>query len=85
MKKHPDEEIVKEHRGLMNALANALDEMFNSDGPKKICFALLLTEFGASEGGRVNYISNGSRDDMRIMLKELLARWEGQPEQKGTA
>lgn len=78
--------VSDKYRGDMNAIAQALDELFNDDaGPKKVCFMLLVTEFGKTEGGRVNYIANGARDDCHAMLKELLARWEGQPEQAGTA
>ena len=40
-------------------------------------FVVLVAEFGRIEGGRVNYISNGERDDMVAMLREYLARLEG--------
>jgi hypothetical protein len=44
----------------------------------------MVFNFGESSG-RLNYISNAERDDVMTMLKEQLARWEGQPEMKGTA
>jgi hypothetical protein len=37
----------------------------------------LTAEFGKIEGGRVNYISNGNREDMLAMMREYLARAEG--------
>ena len=39
--------------------------------------ALLVSPFDAPIGGRVNYIGNGRRDDIRVMMKEVIARWEG--------
>ena len=83
---HPDEQISAKYRKSMNDLAHALDEMFNgtAKGPdRKVMFTLLVGEFHTD--GRVNYISNGQRSDIVLMLKELIARFEGQPETKGTA
>lgn len=65
----------------MNALAAGIDKIFN--GPKlpgvkpKVGFVLLVAEFGKIDDGRVNYISNGNREDMLAMLREYLARAEG--------
>lgn len=67
----------------MNLLAEGIDETFN--GPKltgiprrpKIGFALFVFEFGRLEHGRVNYISNGDRQDMIAAMKEWIARAEG--------
>jgi len=73
--------IQPEHHRTMNTLAHMVDEGLN--GPKqigikpKIGFVLLVAEFGKMDGGRVNYISNGERDDMVTMIKEYLARFEG--------
>lgn len=76
----------------MNVVAESLDLAFNGPPPpapqtweKRWGFVLLTAEFGAIEGGRVNYISNGERDDMVVMLREILARFEGQPYQEGGA
>ena len=52
---------------------------------KRWAFVLLTAEFGVIRDGRVNYISNGEREDMVAMLRELLARFEGQPHQEGRA
>ena len=82
--------IQEEQRALMNALAEGLDDIFNPALPglprqKKIAFVLLTAYFGQVDDGRVNYISNGEREDMIAMLKELLARFEGQPMTGGNA
>lgn len=76
----------------MNHLAEALDELLNGVAPpppqtwnKRWGFVLLTAEFGAIQDGRVNYISNGEREDMVALLRELLARFEGQPFQEGRA
>lgn len=65
----------------MRKLATVVDTMLN--GPRGMGldrrwgFVVLVAEFGRIEGGRVNYISNGERDDMVAMLREYLARLEG--------
>ena len=48
-----------------------------------IGFALLQFEFGGGDKARVNWISNAERGDMIVALKELVARFEGQPEVSG--
>jgi hypothetical protein len=35
--------------------------------------------------GRCNYVSNANRDDVVMMLKEQIRRFEGQPESTGHA
>ena len=80
-----DDEIESKYVREMNSLAAALDDVFNGPvRPKKTAFVLLITEFGNMKG-RVNYISNGERSDIVTMLKEITARFEGQPEQEETA
>lgn len=73
--------IQQAYRRRMNDLAQMLDEQFNgSTGPQRgerIVFTLFLAEAGKMEGGRVNYISNGNRDEMISMVKEWLNRAEG--------
>jgi hypothetical protein len=79
------EPISPAYKQEMNLLAHTLDRHFNKpDNPKKVAFVLLLTEFDNMQG-RVNYISNGKHADIVVMLKEVLARFEGQPAQRGTA
>lgn len=83
-----DGPIEDEHRALMNAMAQALDEMFNGPAKgqaRKTGFVLLVFPFGSGDG-RCNYISNGAdRKDIVTMMKEQIKRFEGQPEVKGSA
>lgn len=75
-----DPEYVAE----MTRISHAIDAVFNGDpseGPreKKIGFILMVFEFGPSTPDhRCNYMSNASREDVIIMLKEQLAYFEGQ-------
>lgn len=82
--------IEKDMHDFMNGLAKALDDILNPGWDKgvnrKIGFALLTYHFGENiEGtGRINYIGNGSRPEVLVGLKELVARWEGRhPEEAG--
>ena len=83
-----DAPIEDAYRQQMNAVAAALDEVFNGDARapnKKVGFVLLVFEYGSTDG-RANFISNGAdRKDIVVLFKEMIARFEGQPEMKGTA
>lgn len=72
----------------MNAVAQALDEIFNGQvgGPgRNTGFVLLVFPFD-SHDGRCNYISNGAdRVDIMTLFREQIARFEGSPDQKGHA
>jgi len=64
-------------RDFMQALAETVDFALNGDRPeRRFGFALLVFPFG-SEERRANYVSNASRDDMIVAIKEWLARAEG--------
>jgi hypothetical protein len=76
---------------VMGALAQGVDEILN--GPRsKITgdryvqngFILMVFPFEGHEG-RCNYVSNARREDIVILLKEQLARFEGQPDIRGHA
>ena len=70
----------------MKSLATLIDRVFNGalrGKDRKVGFVVLLFEFG--DTGRANYISNANRADVVALLKEQLARFEGQPEIKGSA
>jgi hypothetical protein len=85
---HPDEEIVAEYKAMMNDLAKKLDYMFNKglEGDKRETgFVLLMFPFGDAAGKRINYISNGDRANVVTALKEIVARFEGQPDLVGRA
>jgi hypothetical protein len=72
----------------MNAVAAALDEIFNLGArgkDREVGFVLLVFPFGEKEG-RCNYISNGAdRRDIVTLMKEQIKRFEGQPEMEGHA
>ena len=82
-----DAPIEAEYIAQMNAIAAALDETFNGDlkAPHKpVGFVLLVFPFG--DKGRANFISNGAdRKDIVVLFKEIIARFEGQPEMRGRA
>lgn len=87
MRKHQlgDAPIEAQHYEVMNAIASVLDETFNPSGKKEIGFVLLVFPYGDTEG-RCNFISNGAnRTDIVTLFKEMIARFEGQPEMKGNA
>jgi hypothetical protein len=83
-----DAPIEPQYRATMNAIARALDETFNGDAKgndRQTGFVLFVFPFGDHEG-RANYISNGAdRRDIIALMKEQIARFEGQPEVKGRA
>ena len=81
-----DGPIEEKHRALMNDIARALDGIFNpgkKGDARAVGFVLLVFPFG-EKGGRCNYISNGAdRRDIIVLMKEQIARFEGQPEMSG--
>jgi hypothetical protein len=81
-----DAPIEDQFYAQMNAIAEALDETFNGTDKapnKKVGFVLLTFHFGEKEG-RCNFISNGAdRADIAALFKEMIARFDGQPEMKG--
>ena len=83
-----DAPIEQAYREQMNQIARILDAAFNGGAKgnaRQTGFVLLVFPFGEKEG-RCNYISNGAdRRDIVTLLKEQIARFEGQPEMKGTA
>lgn len=83
-----DQPIEPEYVEKMNALAGAIDQLFNGEkrgNDREVGFILLVFPFGEKEG-RANFISNGAdRRDVVTFFKEMIARFEGQPEMKGTA
>lgn len=86
-----DAPIEPAHNAKMHAVAAVLDEFFNGAAKgddRKIGFVLMVYPFNDEGGtdGRCNYISNGvDRGDIVVLMKEMIARFEGQPEMKGTA
>ena len=72
----------------MQAIAQVLNQTFNGDLKGKdrpTGFVLMVFPFG-DRSGRCNYISNGAdRKDVVTLMKEMIARFEGQPEMEGRA
>lgn len=83
-----DGPIEEQYYQEMTGLARALDEIFNgkAGGPdRKTGFVLMVFPFGDTTG-RCNYISNGAaREDIVTLMREMIARFKGQPEIKGSA
>lgn len=71
--------ISAQYREMLNTLASGIDEILNGKNAerKRLVFCLVMAEAGNVKDGRVNYISNGARDDMTALLTELLAKWNG--------
>jgi len=87
-----DQPIEPEYLEKMNVLAGALDQMFNGaarGNDRKTGFVLMVFPFNddnTADTGRCNYISNGAdRRDVVTLMKEMIARFQGQPEMKGRA
>ena len=73
--------IPEDQRAFINALGKEIDVALNGKTiPKKIGFFLAIFPFDtdpAAMGGRFSYVSNADKLDVRVMLKEILARIEG--------
>lgn len=69
----------KTNTELFNTIATVLDEVFNKPGEsKKVAFVLLVMPFDGPKGARVNYVSNGNRENVTEMLEEVTARRRSQ-------
>lgn len=83
-----DAEIEERYQRQMDIIARTLDEWLNGKaegGDRGTGFVLMVFPFGQNDG-RCNFISNGAdRKDLICLMKEMIARFEGQPELKGTA
>jgi len=82
-----DGPIEPEYETTMKEVARLIDMMFNGGNvgeDKKIGFILQVFPLNNHEG-RCNYMSNAKREDVVIMLKEQLRRFEGQAEVTGHA
>lgn len=82
-----DGQIQPEYHEFMNELAAGIDRVLNGKlkgTNRKTGFVLMVFPFD-SEDGRCNYISNGPRAEIKVLLREQLARWEGQRLDPGRA
>lgn len=64
----------------MRAVAQAISEFLGPDNG----FILMMFPLN-DHGGRCNYMSNARREDIIVLLKEQLARFEGQRLDEGKA
>ena len=90
-----DADIEEKYKNKMVALAGAIDAFFNGDtaaprsqnkprDDREVGFVLLVFPFGEGQHERCNFISNGAdRRDIVTLFKEMIARFEGQPEVTG--
>jgi len=87
-KRRRDYERQHPEQRQMEAVARAVDEFFNGDAKgdaRKVGFVLMVFPFGDTTG-RCNYMSNGAdRKDIVTLMREMIARFEGQPEVQGQA
>lgn len=71
--------VQAQYREMMNGLANGIDDILNGENcpvsEKKLAFCLVIAEFGDIDSSRMNYISNGAREDMVKLLGELLKKY----------
>lgn len=81
-----DAPVEEQYHANMSAVAAAVDEFFNGDDPdRKVGFVLMVFPIAGFDG-RCNYMSNGiDRRDIVTLMKEMIARFEGQPEVEGRA
>jgi hypothetical protein len=82
-----DAPIEEQYHNKMVAVAQSLDTLFNGNEPdRKTGFVLMVFPFGDAAGGRCNYISNGSdRNEVVVLMKEMIARFESHYHEGGTA
>ena len=83
-----DAPVEAAYHDKMVAVVQAIDEFFNADkkgDARQVGFVLMTFPYGDTTG-RCNYMSNGAdRRDMVNLMKEMLTRFEGQPEMSGRA
>lgn len=86
-----DGPVQEQYHAQMRAIMETLDDFMNpglKGDKRKVGITVLIYPFndlGDGEG-RVNYMSNGAdRKDVVVMMKEMIRRFEGQPEVTGTA
>lgn len=81
-----DAPVDAEYHNTMIGVMRAVDEAFNGKAKapdKKIGIVMLVFPYGDITG-RCNFMSNGAdRRDIVTLFKEMIARFEGQPEMKG--
>jgi hypothetical protein len=82
-----DAPVEEQYYAQMREIMETIDEFLNGEvRPRKIGIVMMMFPYGEDPAGRCNYMSNGAdRKDVITLMKEMIARFEGQPEVKGTA
>lgn len=81
-----DQPIEEALRQKMHDMAHTLDRELNdgATGPDRPWGYVVMTFPYGDRSGRCNYISNGADRKMVVtLMKEMIARFEGQPEIEG--
>lgn len=77
---------MKDTNTIMQELARQANHTLNGVvRPGENGFVILVFPKSGPEGGRTNYVSNCDRKDIIAAMKEVIARFEGQPYQSGMA
>ena len=83
-----DGPVDEQYHAQMTAIMRTLDEFLNGDlkgEDRTTGIVVLMFPFG-NITGRCNFMSNGAdRKDLVVLMKEMIARFEGQPEVSGKA
>lgn len=81
-----DAPVEEQYHSKMTAMMAALDDFLNGkERPRKHGLLIMMFPYD-DHSGRCNYMSNGAnRQDVVTLMKEMIARFEGQPETKGSA
>lgn len=83
-----DAPVEAEYHERMTAIMQTLDEFLNGGAKgdaRQTGIVVMMFPYGET-AGRCNYMSNGAnRQDVVTLMKEMIARFEGQPETKGRA
>jgi len=82
-----DGPVEDRYRAQMHAIMDAINEFVNPE-ERKTAIVIMMFPFVEFEKGdsRCNFMSNGvNREDLTVLMKEMIARFEGQAEAKGRA
>lgn len=77
-----DAPIEQRYISKMNRLGRIIDAILNPNSQRTTGFVLLVYPLN-DHAGRCNYISNSKREDVAILLREQLRRFEGMPSPTG--
>lgn len=72
---HTPEDIVRISKGLQKTADNIDHELSALAGGKPVGFSLLVWT-----DGRTQYVSNCDREQIKLAMRELLARWDADDE-----